>query len=230
MWVKLRHHFYKSHDGEYHVCGDSCDRVTRLNSKCPISNQHVGRSKCVPLTYERCKQTEIFSMVWNEIMNGRRNKLHKKVLRTLSKRSYEGSSFEVLLKVREEYHELTQSYFPFTWERVLKAPNRLLAQEIEKLAVVVDTLYKSKIVNLSHHKYELTVMHLVRIIVEGVRLRQNIVMFYRNYFLLSALPPSLVERSQLRTSLLRSLRTSAQWRDIHRISLAPYQSSSRASE
>jgi len=214
-WTELRHHFYKSSRGEYHVCGRSCDRTTSSSTICPVSKQCVRRKSdaCIAPRVRQTKLNSIFSILWDFVMNGKRERLHKQALAKLRNGVYGSSSFETLVCVQREYHALTKSYYPYTWPEVLR---HTIASQIQTLALMILRLYRTKSTGLSGYNLKSGAVELAYIISQGLTMN-NAVIFDRNYFMLSALPPLENTRSTIRNKIMNFIRTSPGWNTIRSI-------------
>ena len=219
QWVKIRENFYKSDEGKYHICGRHCDKVPLMGCRCPISGMVIRKSHNVSVRAmsNHSKRNTIYSVLWESIMDGTRDKLHKQVITRLKSRKFSrrGSlcSLEMLLLLESEYHRLNKSYAPFCWPLLRSQPN-VVSVSVDKIASLIEMIYANRSLNLVNFDFRETVRNLARIISEGVMLRQNIVMFPRNYLWVSLLPPPKDIRSSIRTKLLRLLRTSSSWREL----------------
>lgn len=155
----------------------------------------------------------LFSIIWESIMDGRRASLHLKAMRTLRTRTYNQSSFETLVAVERDYHELTKSHYPYTWPEILR---RNVALQVQTLAATIYSLYRTKSSGLSSYNLKKGVMELAHIISEGLTIN-NAIIFDKNYFMLSTLPPLENVRAPIRTNILNFIRTSAVWFDIRSV-------------
>lgn len=218
-WVKIRENFYKSDEGKYHICGRHCDKVPLIGCRCPVSGMVIRKTHGVSVRAlsTHAKRNGIYSVLWESIMDGTREKLHNKVVTRLKSRKFARrgatSSLEMLLLIESEYHKLNRSYAPFCWSLFKSRPN-LISECVDEIAHLIEMIYANRSLNLVNFDFKETIRNLARIISEGVLLRQNIVMFPRNYMWVSLLPPPKDIRSSIRTKLLRLLRTSSSWREL----------------
>lgn len=215
-WKKLRHQFYKSDLGKYHVCGRSCDQTTNFSGKCPISNEyaHSRGDTCIPPRIVATKKNLIFTILWERIMDGTRKAIHLGALRSLSRVSFVGSSFEALVQIQRQYHAITKSHAPFTWPYLQRAK---LAEMVQMFADIINDLYQTRTIRFSSYDFKGGVFHLAHIMSEGLSI-QRVVIFDRNYMMLSALPPLRVSRSPIRTHIHKIIRQSKLWYDIRSMS------------
>lgn len=222
-WECIRHNLYKSNSGQYHICGEKCDRASFPSWVCPISQMNIKSRRTVALRHNALESYEnsIFSLVWMLVMNGQREKLHKSALITLEQREYDDchSAFGVLECIRSMYHKLTSSFHPYTWVSLLGDKSVELRFELNKLAAGLHSVYQMKwmsSIRCNHSLKDITWV-LARIIADGLLLRQNIVVFDRNYLLMSALPPRKKKRCRIRKAIFAHFRTTSNWTVIREI-------------
>ena len=223
-WECIRHNLYKSTSGEYHICGEKCDRASFPSWVCPVSRMNIKSRRIVTLRHNAIVSYEnsIFSLLWMQIMNGEREKLHKSALIRIEDCEYEDchSAFGVLECIRSRYHKLTSSYHPYSWVSLLDDNSSSLRFELNKLAGGLHSMYQMKWMSSVRCNHSLTNITRVvaRIVADGLLLRQNIVLFDRNYLLMSALPPAIrTKRCRIRKAILEHLRTTSDWVDIRSI-------------
>ena len=120
---------------------------------------------------------------------------------------------KTLVCVQREYHALTKSYYPYTWPEVLR---HTIASQIQTLALMILRLYRTKSTGLSGYNLKSGAVELAYIISQGLTMN-NAVIFDRNYFMLSALPPLENTRSTIRNKIMNFIRTSPGWNTIRSI-------------